>query len=133
MDLFWERKGNVCVHSGILLAALVLVAPRGGRADDGSDPMQNQQLTEHLQHAVIRFFGTGPLVPEALASTKFSRAAFPAVEFKPVGIRHLAAIRSIPPDYTSPPVAYEENKQGLRPPLEATGPASLWAADATKC
>ena len=44
------------VHSVFLLAALVLVAPRGGRADDGSDPKQHQQLKERLQHVAIRFF-----------------------------------------------------------------------------
>ena len=47
---------NVRVHSGFLLAALVIVAPRGGRADDGGDPKQHQQLKERMQHAAIRFF-----------------------------------------------------------------------------
>ena len=50
---------NVRVHSGFLLAALVIVAPRGGRADDGGDPKQHQQLKERLQHTAIRFFKPG--------------------------------------------------------------------------
>jgi len=47
---------NVRAHSRFLLAALVIVAPRGGRADDGGDPKQHQQLKERMQHTAIRFF-----------------------------------------------------------------------------